>query len=324
MTAPRSTADAVTVLYIGGLGRSGSTLLDLMLGQVPGLCAVGELSYLWARSDDDLCGCGERFAACAFWKQVGQEAFGGWAQVDRSEIAKLRSIVDRNRRIARLFRRGGHPSVPESRYASVMRALYRGVAAASGASVIVDSTKHLSTALLLRRIRGIDLRVVHLVRDSRGVAFSWTKRVPKPWIAGGDAYMDRYAPTRTSFRWLGYNAGFHALRAAGTRTIRMRYEDLVTEPEAQLQRAVALAGLAVSRFPFIRGRTLDLSGGHTIGGNPVRFGSSSLELRQDEGWRQGLSDRQRAVVTGLTFPLLAAYGYLGSPKSGQAMEKRPG
>ena len=131
-----------------------------------------------------------------------------------------------------------------------MRALYRGVAAASGASVIVDSTKHLSTALLLRRIPGIDLRVVHLVRDSRGVAFSWTKRVPKPWIAGGDAYMDRYAPTRTSFRWLGYNAGFHALRAAGTRMIRMRYEDLVTEPEAQLRRAVALAGLAVSSVPL--------------------------------------------------------------------------
>ena len=100
MTEPRTTADGVTVLYIGGLGRSGSTLLDLMLGQVPGLCAVGELSYLWARSDDDLCGCGERFAACAFWKQVGQEAFGGWEQVDRSEIAKLRSIVDRNRRIS--------------------------------------------------------------------------------------------------------------------------------------------------------------------------------------------------------------------------------
>ncbi len=45
--------------------------------------------------------------------------------------------------------------------------------------------------------------------------------------------MDCYSPTRTSFRWLGYNAGFHALRAVGTRMIGMRYEDLVTEPEAQ-------------------------------------------------------------------------------------------
>ena len=234
------------------------------------------------------------------------------------------SVVDWNRRIARLFRRGGRPSDQEARYASVMLALYRGVAAASGASVIVDSTKHLSTALLLRRIPGD--------RPSRGASGArWQggrvlvdERVPKPWIAGGDAYMDRCSPTRTSFRWLGYNAGFHALRAVGTRMIGMRYEDLVTEPEAQLQRAVALAGLGVSEFPFIRGRTLDLSGGHTIGGNPVRFGSSSLELRQDEGWRQGLSGRQRAVVTGLTFPLLAAYGYLGSAKRGRAMEQRPG
>lgn len=320
MSEARTTIDGVTVLFIGGLGRSGSTLLDLMLGQVPGLCAVGELSYLWARSDDDLCGCGERFAACAFWKKVGQEAFGGWERVDRSEIAALRSIVDRTRRIARLARRGGDRSTAEERYASVMLDLYRGVAAASGASMIVDSTKHLSTALLLRRAPGIDLRVVHLVRDSRGVAFSWTKRVPKPWIAGGDAHMDRYGPIRMSFRWLGYNAGFLALRAARTPMIRMRYEDLVTEPEAQLRRALGLAGLAGSGFPFIRGRTLDLTGGHTIGGNPVRFGSSSLELRLDEGWRQGLTKWRRAAVTCLTFPLLAAYGYLGSAKGGQAIE----
>ena len=36
-------AGPVRVLYIGGLGRSGSTLLDRMLGQLDGVWSVGEL-----------------------------------------------------------------------------------------------------------------------------------------------------------------------------------------------------------------------------------------------------------------------------------------
>ena len=38
-----------TVLYIGGMGRSGSTLVDRVLGQAPGVCSVGELVFLWER-----------------------------------------------------------------------------------------------------------------------------------------------------------------------------------------------------------------------------------------------------------------------------------
>jgi hypothetical protein len=299
--------DRLTVLYIGGLGRSGSTLLDLMLGQVPGFCAVGELSYIWARDDDDLCGCGRPFGRCPFWVQVGVEAFGGWDKVDRGEIVGLRAAVDRNRHIARLWRRA---SPDQARYGELLVALYRGVAAASGASVIVDSTKHLSTAVLLRGLPDIDLRIVHLIRDSRGVAFSWTKRVARTWIAGGDAQMDRYPPVRTALRWLWYNLGFQVLGALGTPRIRMRYEDLVVRPLEESARAVGLAGHPWAGAPFIEGSRLDLAEAHTIGGNPVRFAGSSLELKLDETWRRDLGRGYRAVVTSVTLPLLAAYGYL--------------
>ena len=36
--------EQVTVLYIGGHGRSGSTILAQTLGQIPGFVNVGELS----------------------------------------------------------------------------------------------------------------------------------------------------------------------------------------------------------------------------------------------------------------------------------------
>ena len=70
----------ITVVYLSGFGRSGSTLVERMLGAAPGWVNVGELVDL-ARSvarADELCGCGEPFSRCPVWTQVGEAAFGGW------------------------------------------------------------------------------------------------------------------------------------------------------------------------------------------------------------------------------------------------------
>ena len=92
------------VLFVGGLGRSGSTLLELLLAQSADVCAVGEVVHLWERAlgADERCGCGERFTACPFWPRVGEHAFGGWSAVDRDDVLALKDRVDRTRHIPRL------------------------------------------------------------------------------------------------------------------------------------------------------------------------------------------------------------------------------
>ena len=59
--------DKIVVLYIAGWGRSGSTIMGNILGQLPGFAHVGELSNVWSRGviEDSLCGCGARFSECA-------------------------------------------------------------------------------------------------------------------------------------------------------------------------------------------------------------------------------------------------------------------
>ena len=37
------------VVYLGGLGRSGTTLLERLLAARPGVCAAGETVHLWQR-----------------------------------------------------------------------------------------------------------------------------------------------------------------------------------------------------------------------------------------------------------------------------------
>jgi hypothetical protein len=306
------------VLYVGGFGRSGSTLLDRVLAQVGGCVAVGELVHLVQRGllDDERCGCGAAFSACPFWSEVGVAAFGpaGWAAVDAADVRRRQQDLDRNRRIpAMALPRWGRRSAETAELGAWFGRVYAAVADVSGASVVVDSSKHASTAFLLRRAPGVDLRVVHLVRDSRGVAYSWAKRVQRPEVAGAPAEMPRYGAGRSAAKWLSYNSLFHLLAATGVPTLPLRYEQLVADPRTALESVLGLAGLDVTaeRFGFVdqSGPAVDLAPSHSVAGNPMRFRSGRLGLVLDEEWRERMPAGSRSVVTAITAPLLTSYGY---------------
>lgn len=307
----------IRVLYIGGLGRSGSTLVERLAGQLAGACAVGELVHLWERGIrlGERCGCGAAFHDCPFWQQVGKTAFGGWDEVDPGRVAALRSRVDRNRRIPGLARRDLSPGRRRelAEYTSYYARLYAAVAEVGGAGLVIDSSKHPSLAHCLRWQEGVDLRVLHLVRDSRAVAYSWGRQVRRP-DTDRESYMTRYSLGVAAAQWNGQNAAFHLLR--GVPVLRMRYEDFVAAPETAVRRIAAFAGLpAGGDYGFAGPDWAELEPGHSVSGNPMRFATGRVAIRRDERWRAGrpagLPAAQRREVTALTLPLLAGYGYLG-------------
>jgi hypothetical protein len=310
----------VRVLYVGGLGRSGSTLIERLIGQLPGVCAVGELVHLWERgvTDDERCGCGEPFSQCPFWELVGKAAFGGWDEIDVSRVAALRAQVDRNRFIPALARRHVRPQTRRrlTEYTSYYARVYAAVAGVSGCDLVVDSSKHASLAFCLRAAPDVDLRVLHLVRDPRAVAYSWSRQVRRP-DTDRPSYMTRYSPATAAMQWNIQNAAFGLLARTGCPTMRLRYEDFTAEPELTLRRVAGFAALAAQdSYPFL---TTDgaswsarLDGGHSVSGNPMRFTTGQVPISQDEQWRTHLPAAQRRAVTALTWPLMAGYGYLGA------------
>jgi hypothetical protein len=302
------------VLYIGGFGRSGSTLVERILGQVPGFCSAGEIVFLWQRGliEGQLCGCGTPVPECDFWGRVGKTAFGGWDQIDAHEMVALQRRVDRNRFIPAMVAPRLRPaaSADLDRYTEVLSKLYRAIGEAAGARVVIDASKHASTAFLLRKVPGIDLRVVHLVRDSRGVAYSWTKEVKKPEVTGDDAFMPVYSPSSSGRQWLAYNLLFDALGILDD-TMVLRYEALMAQPRAGLERILAYAGEPVTpeSFTFLGDGSVELGCDHTVAGNPMRFRQGRLDLRLDQAWTTKLPARDRKVVTAITWPLQLRYGY---------------
>jgi len=304
---------APRVLFIAGLGRSGSTLLDRVLGQVPGCCSIGEASQVWRNLRAGIrCGCGQPPRDCPFWGAVMAAGFGGWHGLDLDEAVRLQRQVDRTRFVPLL----AAPVRPASftrtldGYTALLSRLYRAIAEVSGAELIIDSGKHTSTAYLLRHVPGIDPRVVHLVRDSRGVAYSWTKVVKKSSYDDAEQ-MDVLAPQQVARSWLVHNTMLHGLPATGLRTARLRYEDFAAAPREQVARVLAHAGQP-DRLPdtFLRDGSVDLSRpAHTLAGNPLRFRREPVAIRSDEAWRAALPRADRRTVTTVTSPLLLAYRY---------------
>ncbi len=299
-----------TVLLIGGTGRSGSTLLDRMLGELPGFVAVGELRYIWSEAlgENRYCGCGARFLDCPFWSKVGSLAFGGWDRIVPEQVMAQERAIGRHRHIPLLAMGGAAPARYARRldgYLGSLAPLYDAIREVSGADVIVDSTKDAAYAHVLRRMRGADFRVVHLVRDSRGVAWSWAKVVQ----SDPEHYMRRFSPPVTALRWVGYNLMVESLGRFGIPRLLLRYEDLVRSPEAALTTVASFAGrpLSSGALAFLDERSAALGTHHTVAGNPMRMTAGRIGLALDEAWRTSMPFAHRAQVTALTWPLLRHY-----------------
>jgi hypothetical protein len=238
--------------------------------------------------------------------------------VDVDRITQLRARVDRARFLPQLaspaLRRRLQPGLDE--YVAYYRRIYGAIGQVSGSLVVIDSSKHASLAFCLRSSPGLDLRVVHVVRDPRAVAYSWGKIVDRPEAASG-SQMSTYTPASAALRWNLQNSALQLLSQLGTPTLRVRYEDFTAAPAAVLGKIAAFAGLPGGpEFGFLGtdgpGRWwAELGATHTASGNPMRFTTGRIRIRHDDTWQTAMVAGGRRTVTTLTLPLLMRYGYLG-------------
>ncbi|MFI9526167.1 sulfotransferase family protein [Micromonospora rosaria] len=299
----------VRVLYLAGSGRSGSTLVTNVLGQYDGVLAAGELRYLWQRGEVDNrpCGCGQPFRDCPLWREVRREV-----PVERAGAiaARLRGRL-RMREVPELLRRvraGRRPVDPHPDDA-VLTDLYAAVARHAGARVVVDSSKLPPYGALLGALPGIDLRVLHVVRDPRATAFSWRRRRGLDGAAD-QRLMSRPPVWKAALLWSVWNAVTARIWAGdGGRYLRVRYEDLTADPAGTMARIAAFAGIEPGAGPFTDPATVRLAPTHSVAGNPSRHRTGLVPIRVDDQWRQGLSRWSYAVVTALTVPGLRRFGY---------------
>lgn len=319
-----------------------------MLGALPGAVFVGESRDVWQRGgiEDRTCGCGVPFSSCPFWTAVGERAFGGWSSVDFDRMLHLRAVTDKPWSVPLTAAPRLSPRYRRllDEYVGALERLFHAFHDVSGADVVVDSSKVPSFALLLARIPKSDVRAVHLVRDSRGIAYSWEKQRPRLDRPGSTAQMIRYRPAASAARYTGYNLESQLLPAFGVPSMRLRYEDLLANPVEQLRRLAAHFGLRAdaAALSFVerdaedaedaegaegtvsRGYRVVLGSHHVVAGNPARHDKGPVPLRVDDAWRAQMNPRSRLLVTAITAPVLLGYGYRLSgsePNRGQEEQR---
>ncbi|HMD46409.1 MAG TPA: sulfotransferase [Acidimicrobiales bacterium] len=314
------------LLYISSVGRSGTTLLSKILGQVPNVCDVGELWALWRPAfATGTCGCGLAVRECPFWLSVVKSALGEGYEEEGPAVGRLHRDHLGTRRVPRvwLHTSGLHRDPAYDAYGTALGRHYAAIAEVSGARVIVDCSCMPGDAIVASTLPGVDLYVLHLVRDPRGVAYSWSKDLDLTGNMG--AHGQVHTAQAAATRWLLNNAYVSALVRphVGDRFAVLRYEDLVADPRAVLEGLVEWVGEGGAALPMgERPDEVVLASTHSVFGNRIRLRTGPLQLRLDEEWRRAMSRRDQAVVSALSLPYLGRFGYPVNPSGPRRVRPR--
>ncbi len=283
----------IPVIFIVSAGHSGSTLLDLLLSAHPEVVGLGEAEKIGAKVVPKIpehhCSCGKAYDECPFWGDFVKtpehvEFFSH--RVRHIHQRKLDFLLGKKRYT--FIKHVPGPVSPEA-YVRNTEALYRYAIERSGAKVVVDSSKRPYRPQALKDYGAlVEPYIIHLVRDGRGVLWSFLKKYRKQY-PGEEAFWTRHAIDE----WFGSNLKAELLRMRlGARSRRIRYEDLVANPEKVLAPVFRDLGLD----PALWNPNFREAPRHYLAGNLPTIGSSE-GIRSDEAWKEKLPEDARRLFT---------------------------
>ncbi len=292
------------VIFIASASRSGSTLLDLLLGSHPLGVSTGEVRRLQgfllqdrrllSLRDEDyplICSCGKPIGQCSFWMEV-EKTFG--ASLGETVFKTRQKRIWRSLLMAfylawgpagvRLLARAWAPLRQETEIGLNCIRLHKAICSVSGASFVVDSSKSIYHYVLLHLAAPELVRLMVLLRDGRAVAYSMVRGSrAKHWKQGG---MPPFL--QAAKQWSTTTRGILLLsrRTPSSHRMLVKYEDLCRDPAKILEEVAKRWGFPPWEHGFqeTRGQT------HIIGGSPsIRFEGSASSIELDESWKQALS-----------------------------------
>ena len=297
------------IIYIAGYGRSGSTVLDLLLGHLSPVVSVGELFMFFRPDELYRCSCGGRLqpphsdtspdeTECPFWRQVRQTYEQKISSTKRQPVggtpglAFRRSIEGFAAPLRSAF--WGKPRSLQKSYNLQQKILFEAIAEVSGKTIVVDSSK---TALevawrpiMLQRATGYPVKVIHLVRDGRAVMWSALRGCNRRLERGETDAALTWPRLRSALGWVQANlsAGLHRWLLPSGSIFYLSYEQLTRHPAKQLTRLGQFLQLDVSPLLAQLSHGHPIPPAHSLSGNRLRHVGLS-ELREDNAWRSHLS-----------------------------------
>lgn len=274
----------INVIFILGMGHSGTTLTDIILGshsQITSMGAMESYERFFAAAEKERCTCGKRIIDCEFWIEVQRQIEAGGERWPVDLKAKSISF--------------------EKNVSTFLRTVLN----VSGKSWICDSSKNGARLERYQSSACFNVFTVYVIRDPRAVAFSWQK----------------HYGLVNFFRMLGKARQQFRRKVSGIKSMPhhyiLRYEDLVSDPEKEMRELVGRIGLRFEQrqLQFWEAQR------HIFAGNGM-MRRGDREIGHDIGYLEGIGFLRWLLSTLLCADLLISMKYPLSKRGVRSMSSR--
>ncbi|MEQ9623691.1 sulfotransferase family protein [Coleofasciculus chthonoplastes] len=291
------------LVYIAGYGRSGSTLLDTLLGNHPAIFSAGELSFWFEELlNGSLCSCGKPYHKCEFWQRIINQLHMKIPEFNYEEA----NCITRN------VEKVTFSNKSSINYINLWEITFNSILEVSEKEIIVDSSKSIRKTFrrvnLLTKNLDFEVKVIHLVRDPRAVIWSIQRGSNRLLEAGKPAKIFG-GMLRGLIGWILVNGAVEMMRLQikPSDILFLRYEDIIAEPATQILRVGNFLNIDIETLIKHVEEKSPLNAGHGIAGNRMRR-QGLIFFKKDEEWKYKLPQPIR-LLSLLPLILFNKYGY---------------
>lgn len=301
-----------TYVYIMGRGHSGSTFLNALLGNGQDATAIGELvAGIKIERLDDQCSCGESIRNCEFWNDV-RAVFENDTGITWAEAS--RAIRNQAHIFQFLPTLASKKDSDEVKYLTrITEGLIKSIGSVAEKKFVIDSSKEITRALFLNKFTS-NVKIIHLVRNPQNMLASNLERIRN---GTGFAFLRRRFKSKrlapllllvSSINWCVGNLLCHIVKYVDPeKVIRIRYEDLIADPESQMNRIADFTGIDLQGVQtHIKSRSYMEIDHKLTGSGFLKEGKFKFDPRKGD---KKLSPGYKLMTNIVCWPFMKLYGY---------------
>ena len=274
----------ISLIYLLGAGRSGTTLLSALLNNHSKINAIGEIHQFYEHIEQNKnCSCGLKLEECLYWNKTVRNL-----NKDKKDIhnaVKYSDEKEGHSNILRLIFRKSQ----DNKYLSYQERYFELINQYSKKEWLLDSSKYIARYLLLKKSNKLKIKGIYIVRDVRGVINSFDKKV-----------QTQKSPLSAIAYYLLINFFGQLVCWIDKDVMKIKYEDLTKTPEKVLSRIYTHI-FEQNQNEILLPKNFDMP--HIIGGNRMKS-NSMISIKSDLKWKRTIARPKQIGYYLLSFPIM--------------------